>query len=105
MTGGAAPYTYLWDSGAATNSTTNTGLCAGAINVTITDAVGCVTTATETITRTYSTCYYKFSNRCSCNGFADGEVTTTVTGGTAAVDYIYDWVNQATLQMLVTHQQ
>ncbi len=32
----------------------------------------------------------------TCNGFADGEVTTTVTGGTAAVDYIYDWVNQAT---------
>ena len=96
MTGGAAPYTYLWDSGAATNSTTNIGLCAGAINVTITDAVGCVTTATETIIEPTPLAITSSATDASCNGFSDGTVTTTVTGGTAAVDYIYDWVDQAT---------
>ena len=96
MTGGAAPYTYLWDSGTATNSTTNTGLCAGTINVSITDNVGCVTTATETITEPTPLAITSSATDASCNGFADGEVTTTVTGGTAAVDYIYDWVDQAT---------
>jgi gliding motility-associated-like protein len=41
-TGGTPPYTYLWSNGATTQSVN--GLCQGLINVTVTDANGCVTT-------------------------------------------------------------
>ncbi|CAN5429491.1 hypothetical protein BH09BAC1_BH09BAC1_07490 [soil metagenome] len=37
--GGISPYTYAWGSGAVRDSAKN--LCAGAVNVTVTDAVGC----------------------------------------------------------------
>lgn len=96
MTGGGAPYTYLWDSGASANSATNTDLCAGPINVIITDNVGCVTTAAEIITEPSLLAMASSSTDAICNGYADGTVSAVITGGTVAIDYIYDWENQAT---------
>ena len=47
--GGTAPYTYSWSSGGGTNATA-TGLAPGTYVVTVTDAKGCTTTASATIT-------------------------------------------------------
>jgi gliding motility-associated-like protein len=45
---GIAPYTYLWDNGQTTQTAIN--LCAGAYNVTVTDANGCPASNTITLT-------------------------------------------------------
>lgn len=82
---GTPPYTYLW-SNTATGSTV-TGLTAGVYSVNVTDAYGCVTTKSATVsnvppigfgtfTATQPTC---FSN--------DGILTIQITGGTAPYYY------------------
>lgn len=47
VTGGATPYSYLWDNNETTATATN--LVAGTHTVTVTDAAGCTATATVTI--------------------------------------------------------
>jgi len=42
VSGGTAPYTYLWDDGGAQTTPTATGLAPGNYNVQVTDANGCV---------------------------------------------------------------
>jgi gliding motility-associated-like protein len=41
VTGGTAPYSYLWNSTPAQTSATATNLCSGTIDITITDAINC----------------------------------------------------------------
>ncbi|NJL15795.1 MAG: hypothetical protein HC913_24155 [Microscillaceae bacterium] len=51
--GGASPYTYLWDAAAGLQTTaTASGLSAGVYTVTVTDANGCVKTENVTISET-----------------------------------------------------
>ena len=45
VTGGTAPHSYLWSTSPPQTSQTASGLPAGSYNVTITDGVGCVSTA------------------------------------------------------------
>lgn len=49
-TGGTAPYTYNWNTMPAQNSANATGMIAGMFTVTVTDANGCATISTVTIT-------------------------------------------------------
>ncbi len=93
VTGGSAPYTYLWSNGATTPAITN--LAAGTYRVTVTDSNGCSETsgditvgnATSTISITPQT------NPAQC-GNSNGSVSVTVTGGSAP--YTYSWSNGAT---------
>jgi len=88
-TGGVAPYTYLWNTGATTATISN--LCAGVYNVEVTDANGCqenffipvdhVDGPTEANVVVVDA---------SCFGACDGEATVTGIGGTPP--YTYQWV-------------
>jgi subtilisin-like proprotein convertase family protein len=97
VSGGTAPYTFLWSNGATTEDLT--GIAAGSYTGTITDANGCsvvagpiavgnITTLAGTITATDPL----------CNGAATGAIDLNVTGGTAP--YTFAWSNSATTEDL-----
>lgn len=95
VTGGTAPYAYLWSPGGATDSTL-TGLTAGTICVKVTDDNGCTADTCLTLTQPDSLIvdFPAFSSyfggvNISCNGATDGYINTSVTGGTPG--YHYSW--------------
>ncbi|MFS0491569.1 T9SS type A sorting domain-containing protein [Leadbetterella byssophila] len=88
--GGTAPYTYSW-SGSASTTATASNLAAGTYAVTVTDANGCTTSQSFTITQPASALQASISaqTNVSCNGGTNGSATVTATGGTAP--YTYSW--------------
>ena len=96
ISGGATPYTYSWT---GTNSFTATtqnisSLAPGVYSLTVTDANGCTDTETYTITEPAAlgltgvlSDYNGFG--VSGNGLSDGDINSTVTGGTST--YTYAW--------------
>ena len=90
--GGTAPYTYLWNNVATTNSIS--GLVAGTYSVTVTDANGCTTTGSYTVTQPTILTSVVSGTNVSCFGGANGTAAVNATGGTAP--YTYLWSNAAT---------
>ncbi|MBK9730252.1 MAG: gliding motility-associated C-terminal domain-containing protein [Chitinophagaceae bacterium] len=88
-TGGTSPYTYSWSNGGPPVSTIN-NLCAGFYTATISDAAGCFDTASIQLQQpdTFSITTQQLMQP-SCNGYADGQITVSVTGGTPG--YTYQW--------------
>lgn len=87
--GGTLPYTYSWSDGAILGNDVN--LCAGPYTVTVTDANGCTSTSTTTITEPATALSVILSETdVSCNGGSDGTVSTAASGGTPL--YAYTWV-------------
>ncbi len=86
---GVAPFTYLWDAGAGSQTTaTATGLCAGTYTVTVTDALGCVETGTVTVTEASEiTGLVTATTVVTCYGFNDGTGTVVGSGGTGVLTY------------------
>ncbi|MCP1994749.1 hypothetical protein [Flavobacterium sp. HSC-61S13] len=85
--GGTAPYTYLWNTGASTPSISN--LTAGDYNVVITDASGCSITVNMTITQPSPLATSGSQVNISCAGAATGSANVSVSGGTGT--YSYSW--------------
>ncbi|MFT3884699.1 MAG: gliding motility-associated C-terminal domain-containing protein [Flavobacteriales bacterium] len=82
--GGNGPYTYVWSPEPATGQGTGTvsGLCAGDITVTITDATRCDTTVTFTITEPPALAVtVDDAIDASCNTAADGSIAISISGG------------------------
>ncbi len=89
--GGTAPYTYAWTPAGGTNANA-TGLSAGSYTVTVTDANGCVSAATTTVTQPpVLTVTTGPIVNVSCNGGANGSIGSGPGGGTPA--YTYSWSN------------
>lgn len=88
VSGGLAPYTYSWSTGATTSSVT--GLAAGAYSVTITDDGGCEQTQVVNISNISGPNAVILSIvHVSCFGGSDGQATVSHTGGTGP--YTYSW--------------
>ncbi len=90
VSGGTAPYTYVWSPSGGTAKTA-TGLSAGAYTVTVTDANGCTITRNFTISQPLNALAATPGSQTniSCNGGSNGTATVSVSGGTAP--YSYAW--------------
>ncbi|HEX5002979.1 MAG TPA: gliding motility-associated C-terminal domain-containing protein [Bacteroidia bacterium] len=98
VSGGTSPYTYLWNDGATSED--RNGLSAGLYTVTVTDAKGCLTQQSVTISQPVAalSASLAITQNVSCFGGSNGAVTLAVNGGTAP--YNYAWSNGATTQNL-----
>ncbi len=90
VTGGNAPYSYNWSNAVTTNN--NANLTAGSYTLTVTDAKGCTSSATYTLTQPDSLqLSLKSVKDVSCNGGSDGELAISIVGGTKP--YSIAWSN------------
>ncbi|MFH1320563.1 MAG: CUB domain-containing protein [Bacteroidota bacterium] len=95
-TGGTGAYTYLWNTIPVQIIAVATGLSAGTYDVTVTDANGCDTTVSITLTQpdtllsTAAVTSNYNGEDVSCNGACDGAATASPIGGTAPYSYLWD---------------
>ena len=97
--GGTAPYTYLWTTSTSSaifaTTASITGVAAGTYFVTLTDAKGCTDSSNVTVSQpTAINITVVVDSNVTCNGFTNGGLTATLTGG--VMPYIYAWSNGAT---------
>ena len=88
--GGTAPYNYAWNTIPAQNNANATGIIAGNYTVTVTDANGCATVSTISITQPALLTVQPSSGDTVCPG-QQALVGVTAAGGTAP--YNYNWNN------------
>ncbi len=97
---GTAPFTYVWSPIAANTTTgltnTATGLCAGVYTCTATDATGCISTQTVTITQPTALTATTSSVNSTC-GNPNGTATVVPSGGTPNYTVLWTPSNQTTL--------
>jgi len=94
VTGGTAPYTYIWFPGGQTSSAA-IGLGAGIYIISVTDAMGCIVSRDTQITEPPVITSTISSTNTSCSGLL-GTATVTASGGTNP--FAYTWSNGQTSQ-------
>jgi len=95
--GGTAPYTYLWST--AQTTSVITGLNAGVRTVTVTDANGCTSVKSITITQPATAVSTSTAvTNVLCNGGNNGSATVTASGGTPG--YTYLWSSAQTTSVI-----
>lgn len=94
VTGGNGPYTYAW-SPVGGNNASATGIPAGNYVVNVTDATGCVSSASTTVAQGPSNATVNANVvDVQCFGGNNGSATLNVNGGQGP--YTYQWSNNAT---------
>jgi len=84
VSGGTPPYSLLWPNGATTSSIT--GLCAGLVNLTVTDSFNCTQTSNITITQPNALSLTMSANQTICNGG-----TPSSLNANSGVSGTYSW--------------
>jgi hypothetical protein len=95
VSGGVAPYTYLWNNSA--NTTSLSGLTQGLYNCTVTDAIGCQKTNNYYVSQAVTINYNSSVTNATCLQ-NNGSVLSFVSGGTTP--YSFAWSNGANTQNL-----
>lgn len=96
VSGGVAPYTYLWNDGTATQDRINIG--PGNYAVTITDLNNCSGNLSFTINEPNPMILVAAVSDAICNGSSTGGIDLSVNGGTFPYNYL--WSNGTTSQDL-----
>ena len=86
LTGGTAPYTYLWSNGATSSSIS--GLSQGSYSVTITDAIGCHNDSSKYISQSIVINVNPVATSATCLS-NDGSIISFGSGGTPPYTYLY----------------
>ncbi|MBI1288161.1 MAG: T9SS type B sorting domain-containing protein [Flavobacteriales bacterium] len=84
-----APVTYSWNTTPAQTTATATNLCAGNYDVTLTDAAGCVTTASVTINEPTELTATAAASQATICGGGTSDLSAIGAGGTGP--YTYSW--------------
>lgn len=94
LIGGSQPYSYNWSNSEVTEDISS--LAAGFYLVTVTDNNGCVFIDSVTLNRPDTIGVTDVITDVLCNGFFDGGIDITVTGGVNP--YSYNWSNSETTE-------
>ncbi len=94
VSGGVAPYTYVWSNGYTGEDLTNIG--SGIYDVIVTDSVGCTTSGSVEVSGAFELQLSYAYGDVSCNGLYDGFIELDVNGGTAP--YSFNWNNGKTTE-------
>lgn len=87
VTGGAQPYTFLWDDGQTTPTAVN--LSAGFHAVTVTDAMGCTDEQNVTVPGTSAPVLNILNIDFATCGLSNGSISVSGVNGTPP--YVFDW--------------
>jgi gliding motility-associated-like protein len=96
--GGTLPYTFSWSPVPGNTGTLN-NLCAATYTVSISDANGCISTQSVTLTEPAAITTTGIVTNASCSSVATGAIDITATGGTpnsSAPAYTYQWSGGST---------
>ncbi|MCB9231264.1 MAG: gliding motility-associated C-terminal domain-containing protein [Bacteroidia bacterium] len=96
VSGGFAPYKFLWSNGAATEDLS--GIPSGNYTLTLTDSAGCVRVDSFLISQAVTILLTAVTTPALCNGDTSGTLDLTVSGGQPP--YTYQWSNGASTQDL-----
>lgn len=92
VTGGTAPYTYLWND--FDTNEDRSGFAPGVFTIEVTDFNNCTTTASFTVTEPDTLLVSAVIDDLECFGDSNGVIDISVTGGTTP--YNYNWSNGQT---------
>ncbi|MBI2967289.1 MAG: gliding motility-associated C-terminal domain-containing protein [Bacteroidetes bacterium] len=96
-TGGAPPYTYLWDDPSSQTDSVATGLSAGIYSIIVEDTIGCISTDFITVTEPTAISKNFTIIDATCDS-SDGSVIVAVAGGSG--NYTYLWNTGASTDTL-----
>ena len=98
VTDGEAPYTYSWNTVPVQTSRSASNLAEGKYEVTVTDAVGCITKKEATIVKAKPTFTLStVKTDVSCPGCNDGSATVIVAGDPVAYRYVWNSLSNSSL--------